>query len=225
MNLHRFVSCPPWKDPRLGMPAESKRIFCKLNEINEDLDQDLIKNLSKVMSTMRNRVSSQAYFLTRIDVAQDFVGSFYMQDPQAPFELLSAAKFWSVTPQQSHDIEDTSTCLSLIWHADGIDPRDSKKNVMFKRITIYSKGNQFIERSPKGGPIDSFLRGFFASGSKLASKLTREDVQKNGMFRIECKYYFYSTLQESRFVHLPDNALNINQLVEGLKDHFRHIVN
>ena len=53
-----------------------------------------------------------------------------------------------------------------------------------------------LERSPKGGLVDTCLRGFFQGEPAFMNKLANEGVQQKCMYRIEFKYYFYEPASE-----------------------------
>ena len=80
VNIKNISSNPPWKDGREGQIPERRRIFCKYNDDFEVMTDTMVKNLATCMAQRRTKTNSLS-FISRIDVAFDFAGFFFMWEP------------------------------------------------------------------------------------------------------------------------------------------------
>ena len=100
----------------------------------------MFKKLSDYMKALSEKQPEhKEIFITRMDLAQDFYGTFLLNDIEEGFRLLRDSSFWNITPVHDAKGEDSVTCLNLCWVYKGLDPRFPERVVIYKRITIYCK--------------------------------------------------------------------------------------
>ena len=68
--------------------------------------------------------------------------------------------------------------LNLVSFEEGLDPRFPKKAARKRRVCIYNKAVQLLERSPSGKVVDTNLHAFWAGHPSMLVKMSKPEVQQ-----------------------------------------------